>query len=124
PSANLLSFFNTFIGGIWLAVAYLKTRDLWMPFGVHLSWNWMQGSVMGINVSGIQDFATAPVFTANDSGPAWLTGGSYGIEGGVVSTIALIASTALIWYLPFLKPTEDMLALTSLEKPVAKEPES
>lgn len=124
PGANLLSFFNTFIGGIWLAVAYLKTRDLWMPFGVHLSWNWVQGSIMGINVSGIQDFATAPVFQASDLGPAWLTGGNYGVEGGIISTIALIASTALIWYLPYLKPLEEMLVLTNSEKPAARELES
>ena len=38
--------------GAWLGVAYLKTRNLWFPFGVHLAWNWFQGSIFGISVSG------------------------------------------------------------------------
>ena len=79
-------------------------------------WNWFQGSIFGINVSGLGELATAPIMKSADSGPTWLTGGSYGLEGGIACTIALIASTALIYLLPMLKPTEEMLALTSEEK--------
>ncbi|MEP6903818.1 MAG: type II CAAX endopeptidase family protein, partial [Actinomycetota bacterium] len=53
PGATNLSLFNTFLAGIWLAIAYWKTRNLWFPFGIHLMWNWIQGSVFGINVSGL-----------------------------------------------------------------------
>lgn len=119
PSANYISFFNTFLGGLWLAVAYLKTRTLWLPLGVHLSWNWMQGAVMGINVSGLKELTTAPLLAAADTGPAWLTGGSYGIEGGLLGTVSLIASTVVIWYLPWIGPTPEMLALTSPAKQTA-----
>jgi hypothetical protein len=117
PSANVLSWLNTFIAGVWFAVAYYKTRNLWFPFGLHLMWNWFQGAILGINVSGLQRIAPAPVLQASDAGPDWLTGGQYGLEGGIACTIALIFSTALIYFLPFLKPTEEMLALTSEEKP-------
>ncbi|MDQ3801696.1 MAG: CPBP family intramembrane metalloprotease, partial [Acidobacteriota bacterium] len=117
PSANFLSWLNTFIAGVWFAVAYYKTRNLWFPFGLHLMWNWFQGAILGINVSGLQRIAPAPVLQASDAGPDWLTGGEYGLEGGVACTIALIFSTALIYFLPLLKPTEEMLALTSEEKP-------
>lgn len=116
PSAGFLSWLNTFIAGVWLALAYYKTRNLWFPFGIHLMWNWFQGSVLGINVSGLQKIVTAPVLQSTDAGPAWLTGGQYGLEGGVACTIALIFSTVLIYFLPFLKPSEEMLALTSEEK--------
>ena len=119
PGANYFTWFNTFLAGIWLGIAYFKTRNLWFPFGVHLTWNWFQGSVFGINVSGLEHLATAPVMKATDLGPAWLTGGHYGIEGGIACTIALIISTLVIYFLPFLKPTEEMLALTSEEKPIA-----
>ena len=118
PGATAFSVINTGLAGIWLGVAYLKTRNLWFPFGVHLMWNWMQGAFFGIEVSGLQNLITAPFLREIDSGPVWLTGENYGIEGGVACTIALLLSTTLIWFAPFLKPTEELLALTSEEKPV------
>jgi membrane protease YdiL (CAAX protease family) len=121
PGANPLSWLNTFLAGIWLAVAYFRTRDLWFPFGVHLAWNWFQGSVFGISVSGLDKLAPAPLMRAADSGPAWLTGANYGLEGGAACTAALIASTALIYFLPIFKPTEEMIALSSEEKPQSPE---
>lgn len=117
PSANVLSWLNTFIAGIWFAVAYYKTRTLWLPFGIHVSWNWFQGAVLGINVSGLQKITPAPILQSFDNGPAWLTGGTYGLEGGAGCTVSLIVSIALIYFLPMLKPTEEMLRLTSEENP-------
>ncbi|HEX8250570.1 MAG TPA: type II CAAX endopeptidase family protein [Pyrinomonadaceae bacterium] len=116
PSAGFLSWLNTFIAGVWFAVAYYKTRNLWFPFGLHLMWNWFQGAILGINVSGLQKIVTAPVLQSTDTGPVWLTGGEYGLEGGIACTAVLIFSTVLIYFLPFLKPSEEMLALTSEEK--------
>lgn len=112
PDASRMSLLNTLIAGIWFAAAYLKTRDLWFPFGVHLAWNWLQGPVFGINVSGIAQFSPDPVMRATDTGPAWLTGGSYGIEGGVACTLALLISIGVIYYLPGLAPSEEMLAMS------------
>ena len=115
-NSNAISTINTGLAGIWLGAAYLKTRNLWFPFGIHLMWNWFQGSIFGVEVSGITQFTTAPLLREIDSGPAWLTGESYGIEGGIACTIALLVSIALIHFLPILKPTDEMLALTSEEK--------
>ena len=116
PSANYLSFFNTALAGVWFAVAYLKTRTLWFVFGLHLAWNWVQGAVLGINVSGITEITVAPVLKATNVGSPVLTGGEYGIEGGISCTVALIISMLLIWFLPVLKPIEEMLMLTGEEK--------
>lgn len=117
PSASLFSWANTFLAGIWFAVAYLKTRSLWFPFAIHLAWNWFQGAILGINVSGLKELTPAPLLQTIDTSPTWLTGGSYGIEGGLACTVALIISTVVIWFLPFLKPTEEMLRLTDEEQP-------
>ena len=87
---TFFSTLNTALAGIWLGVAYLKTRTLWLCFGVHFAWNWVQGSFFGIEVSGFKDFATAPLLLEIDSGPVWITGGDYGIEGGLACTIALV----------------------------------
>lgn len=113
PSAGKISTINTVVAGIWFGVAYLKTRDLWFVWGMHLMWNWMQGSIFGIEVSGLTDITTAPLLKEIDKGPTWMTGENYGIEGGIACTIAIIFSIAIIYFLPILKPGEEMLAFTS-----------
>ena len=103
---------NTILAGIWFGVAYLKTRDLWFVWGMHLMWNWMQGAFFGIEVSGMTNLVTTPLLREIDSGPAWLTGDSYGVEGGIVTTIAIVVSTVVIYFLPGLKASHEMLEWT------------
>jgi membrane protease YdiL (CAAX protease family) len=100
PNASVFSWLNTFLAGIWFRIAYWKSGDLWFPFGMHLMWNWMQGAFFGIEVSGLTDITAAPLFKEIDRGPAWLTGETYGIEAGVVCTIAIILSTLAIYFYP------------------------
>jgi len=100
PGATWISSANTALAGIWFGVAYMKTRDLWFPTGLHLAWNWTQGSVFGVEVSGLTEIVKAPLLRETDIGPTWLTGGDYGIEGGIATTVALILSTAIIYFLP------------------------
>ena len=118
--ANYLSFINTALAGVWFGAAYLKTRTLWMAFGLHLAWNLMQGAVFGISVSGINEITTAPLLQATNVGSDILTGGDYGIEGGIACTIALVISTLVIWFVPIFKPTEEMLKLTNEETQINK----
>ena len=112
-----LSFINTAIAGMWLAIAYLRTRNLWFPLGIHWAWNWTMSAVLGIPVSGITSIAPNPLLRASDLGPAWLTGGSYGVEGGVACTIALLLSTLFIWRTRLVSASEEMLRLTDRENP-------
>ena len=112
------TFINTALAGVWLAVAYLRTRSLWFPLGVHWAWNWALGSLFGLPVSGINDLAPHPLLRGTDLGPAWLTGGSYGIEGGLACTITLIVSTIFILRTQLVSATPEMKTLTSQENPV------
>ncbi len=114
-SADWLSTANTILAGIWFAIAYLKTRNLWFPFGIHLMWNWLQGAFFGIPVSGVTTLTTAPLLQQTDKGVQLITGGDYGIEGGIACTITIITSAILIWFAPFIKPTQEMLLLTNQE---------
>ena len=117
--APIFTFLNTALAGVWLAVAYLKTRSLWFPFGVHFAWNWMMNQFFGIPVSGITKIAPAPFLQYSDSNSfIRLTGGDYGIEGGAACTVALVLSTLFIWFAPFPKPDAELLLLTSRENPV------
>ena len=111
PNPTAISTIDTILAGIWFSVAYLKTRDLWFVWGMHLIWNWMLHSIFGIEVSGLTDIAAAPLLKEIDAGPAWLTGSNYGIEGGIASTIALVVSTVVIYFLP-LKADPEMIAFT------------
>jgi membrane protease YdiL (CAAX protease family) len=116
PNVSFLAKLNTAIAGVWFGVAYLKTRNLWFPFGIHFAWNWLQGAIFGIPVSGITELAPAPLFLETEKGSDFFTGGNYGIEGGLACTIAIVFSSLLIYFAPFLKPTEEVPALTSEEK--------
>lgn len=118
-STGIFPFINTALAGVWLAAAYLRTRSLWFPLGVHWAWNWALGSLFGLPVSGINDLAPYPLLRGIDLGPAWLTGGSYGIEGGLACTIALTISTVFIWRTKLVSATAEMKKLTSQENPVA-----
>ena len=115
------TFTNTVLAGIWLAAAYLRTRSLWLPLGVHWSWNWALGSFFGLPISGLT-LVSNPLLRAADAGPAWLTGGNYGIEGGFACTVALIASTVFLWWTPWLKATPELKKLTSEENPATPAP--
>ena len=110
------TFINTALAGVWLAAAYLRTRSLWFPLGVHWSWNWAQGAIFGVPVSGLV-VSDHPLLQSIDKGPAWLTGGSYGLEGGLCCTIALLLSTIFILRTRLVSATPELLKLTSEENP-------
>ena len=116
-----VTFANTALAGIWLAAAYLRTRSLWFPLGVHWAWNWALGAFFGLPISG-RTLVSHPVFTGTDVGPAWVTGGSYGIEGGVACTVALVAFTFLIWRTPWVSADPELKKLTSEENPARPSP--
>lgn len=84
PHPSFWGFLNTVLIGVLLSLAYLRTRSLWLPWGIHFGWNAMLGLALGLPVSGITDFAVLVRGTA--AGPRWLTGGAYGIEASTVAT--------------------------------------
>jgi uncharacterized protein len=112
-----IPFLNTSLAGVWLGIAYLRTRSLWFPLGIHWSWNWTMGAVVGLPVSGISEITSQPLMRTLDQGPAWLTGGAYGIEGGLACTLVLIVSTLFIRRTRVVSATEEMLRLTDRENP-------
>lgn len=111
------TFVNTALAGVWLAVAYLRTRSLWFPLGVHWAWNWALGSLMGLPVSGMTFSRHASLVQTVDRGPAWLTGGAYGVEGGAACAVALILSTVFVWRTRLVKADPELKRLTDEEIP-------
>ena len=95
PSATVLSTANTVLAGILLSLAYVKTRGLWLPIGIHLAWNWAM-ALSGFPVSGL-DVIEMPWRAVPTSAPLWLHGGDYGPEGGAIATVVL--TSGVVWLL-------------------------
>jgi hypothetical protein len=110
PGATLLSILNTILAGIFLCRAYLKTRSLWLPYGIHVGWNAGLALVLGYPVSGID---TPSILKTSVSGPDWILGGGYGPEGGVLGTVIFLAATIVIGRLPIGRVSPEMRATLS-----------
>jgi membrane protease YdiL (CAAX protease family) len=89
PAASVFSTLNTVLAGILLALAYFQRREMWMQCSLHAAWNFFMGPVFCVPVSGI--VFGPQLFVTHTVGPAWWSGGSYGPEGGVVGSVALVA---------------------------------
>jgi hypothetical protein len=98
PGASLWGLVNTILIGIVLSVAYLRTRALWLPLGLHFGWNATLGLLLGLPVSGLRLFNV--LFRTTATGPRWLTGGSYGIEGSATCVVVVLLGLAVIWKWP------------------------
>jgi membrane protease YdiL (CAAX protease family) len=95
PNVSLFGLINVGLAGIWLSMAYFKTKGLWLPIGLHFSWNFFQGFVFSFPVSGTTS-DKEQIGKAIVSGPEWLTGGSFGPEGGALATLMLVIGTLII----------------------------
>jgi membrane protease YdiL (CAAX protease family) len=88
---------NIFIAGLFFCLAYIITGNLWFPIAIHFSWDVLLGPVLGLTESGKSDLGGGwKMFSIN--GPNLFTGGSFGLEGGLVVTITLVVSIVLICF--------------------------
>ena len=81
--------------GVWACLSVLWTRSLWLAWGQHFAWNLFEGPVLGAPVSGIQMHS----LIVQQSTTSILSGGAFGPEGGLVSSIALIVGLAALFWL-------------------------
>lgn len=93
PGATPLSVFGNALGGVVYGMAFLLAGSLWLPIGLHFAWNFVQGPVLGFPVSGM---AAGGLQQVRDLGPAWLTGGAYGPEAGLVGFLFRFVVIALV----------------------------
>lgn len=78
--------------GIMLGAAYMLTRRLWLPIGIHAGWNFTQGGIFGVSVSG----TTLPgLLQSQLAGPDWLSGGQFGAEASIVA-VALSGTVGVL----------------------------
>jgi hypothetical protein len=114
PEIGMLSYVNIGLVSITLSLAYYKTRGLWLPIGMHFAWNFTQTTIFGYPTSGLPPTGLS-VFDLTQSGPAWITGGAFGPEGGILATLAVIAGTWYILKSSRIRAEEGIITLDSLE---------
>jgi len=94
PGATWSSTIGILLAGLFLALPYILTRQLWISIGLHIGWNFFEGVVFGFPVSGNSTFH---VIRQTVSGSDFMTGGSFGPEAGLVFFPALTLSALLVW---------------------------
>lgn len=92
PNPTPLAIGNIALAGVFLGAAFYLPGGIWTALGAHLGWNAMLAAC-DAPVSGLP-FAI-PWFDYQPGGPAWLTGGAFGPEGGLFATLSIIL--ALVW---------------------------
>ena len=96
PNLSWQALLGLFLSGLFLAYSYLRTNQLWLPIGLHLGWNFFEGTVFGFPVSGQYFYQ---LIRQTVSGPDIITGGAFGPEAGLILIPALILGAAgVFWY--------------------------
>jgi membrane protease YdiL (CAAX protease family) len=113
PGASLWGLINTILIGVLLSISYLRTRALWLPWGIHFGWNFALGVLFGLPVSGLRLFNV--VVRTAVSGPNWVTGGSYGVEASATTVVIILVGIVMVWKLPLAPLAQPGLPLPETE---------
>lgn len=95
---TVLSVLNIVLDGVLAGLLFIYTDSIWLVVAQHGTWNYVQGNLLGFQVSGTGADASIFSFTMG-SGPDWLTGGEFGAEGSIITTLVLLVSVVIVYLL-------------------------
>ncbi len=95
---TFLSVLNMILDGVLAGLLFIYTDSIWLVVAQHGTWNYVQGNLLGFQVSGTGADASIFSFTMG-SGPDWLTGGTFGAEGSIITTLVLLVSLVIVYRL-------------------------
>ena len=95
---TFLSVLNIVLDGVLAGLLLVYTDSIWLVVAQHGTWNYVQGNLLGFQVSGTGADASIFSFTMG-SGPDWLTGGAFGAEGSIITTLVLLLSVVIVYRL-------------------------
>ena len=87
PNISFLGVVNLFLAGIVLGIYYVHKSNLWLPIGMHLTWNFFQGPIFGFEVSGIK---SQSLIKQTVNGSDLITGGQFGFEASLLATVLIV----------------------------------
>ena len=90
---NFLALINLFLVGILFGYMFMKSGNVWMPIGFHITWNYFQGYILGFQVSGNE---VNGIYQLQNSINSYINGGTFGPEGGIVVTLILIITFFIV----------------------------
>ena len=94
-SIKVMASLNIFLASILFGLAFIRTRSLAMPLGLHWMANWVQGGILGFGVSGTeQSGLLMPTF---GDAPIWLTGGQFGLEASLPGLICIVIMLLVVY---------------------------
>jgi membrane protease YdiL (CAAX protease family) len=96
PNLTALAVLNLFLFGVFAALFALYEGGLWGIFAIHAIWNWAQGNLFGLPVSG-GEMSSSTILRFSLTGPDWLTGGKFGPEGGLAVTGVMVTGCILLF---------------------------
>lgn len=91
PNVDWVGILSLFLAGLLLGLCYLRTGSLWLPIALHFSWNFFQ-SLLGFNVSGMDHYS---IFHLDILGVNNWNGGSFGLEGSILSSLLQLPA---LWF--------------------------
>ncbi len=99
PAPDLfMGVFNIVLYAVFISLYALRQKSLWGACGIHAAWNYVQGPGFGLDVSGLK-LGVSPLFIALADKPGaaqWLTGGNFGPEASIATTIVMVAGIAVL----------------------------
>ena len=111
---TVLSLVDLILFGILETFFIIKTDNLWEAAGIHGAWNFAQGNIFGVLVSGSATGSSLLKFVPSDA-PSWLTGGNFGSEGSATCTLVMLVTVLILAYQ--LKKSGKLFVKRSAEKP-------
>jgi len=97
PGSNNTSIAVSIIFSLLLSTAYLRTRALWLSWGINFAWKASRALIFGLAVGGVTSHSS--VVVGNPMGPFWITGGGFGIEASWVAAIVLLIAFPVVYRL-------------------------
>ncbi len=112
PEVGFTAVLNIGLAGVIMAAAYLRTRSLWVAIGLHWAWNWVMAGVFDLPVSGIE--FEVPGYDTLMLGPDHMTGGAFGPEAGLLTTLLSVPLIIWLFRTPWLSESQRMVELGPL----------
>ncbi len=96
PGISPLAMLNLFLFGIFMSVYMIRRGNLWGVCAIHSIWNFAQGNIFGLSVSGTNSGGSILQIQQTEDGAIW-NGGVFGPEGGLCVTFVLVVSILIVW---------------------------